>query len=57
MELQQQTSVLLANNVSSILSSQNKRKTPTSKFSTNINHSSYNQQLVWNRFALRTARR
>jgi len=53
----QKTSVLLANNVSEIVFSQNKRKSPVSKFITNINHDSYNKQLVWNRFALHTAGR
>jgi hypothetical protein len=58
MEIQQQKlSTLSASNVSPILSSQNKRKIPTSKLSTNINQSSYNQQLVWNRFSLHTAGR
>jgi hypothetical protein len=58
MELQQQKlSALLASNVSTIVSSQNKRKTPAAKFFTNINHHSYNKQLVWNCFALHTAGR
>jgi hypothetical protein len=58
MEIQQQkTSALLASNVSTVASSQNKRKTPVSKFFTNINHHSYNNPLVWNRFALHTAGR
>ena len=58
MGIQQQTlSALLASNVSTIVSSQNKSKTPVSKFITNINHHSYNKQLVWNRFALHTAGR
>ncbi|WP_293764376.1 hypothetical protein [uncultured Paraglaciecola sp.] len=43
MEIQQQKlSALLASNVSAIVSSQHKRKTPVSKFITNINHHSYN---------------
>ena len=49
---QQKISALLASNVSTIMSSQNKRKIPVFKFFTNINHHSYNKQLVWNRFAL-----
>jgi hypothetical protein len=50
MEIQQQKlSALLASNVSTIVPSQNKSKTPVSKFITNINHHSYNKQLVWNR--------
>jgi hypothetical protein len=58
MEIQQQKlSALLASNVSTMASSQNKIKSPTSKFFTNINHHSYNKQLVWNRFALHTAGR
>jgi len=58
MEIQQQKlSALLASNVSTIVSSQNKSKTPVSEFFTNINHHSYNKQLVWNRFALHTAGR
>jgi hypothetical protein len=58
MEIQQQKiSAPLASNVNTIVSSQNKRKTPGSKFFTNINHHSYNKQLVWNRFALHTAGR
>jgi hypothetical protein len=57
MEIQEQKlSALLASNVSTIVSSQNKRKTSASKFFTNINYHSYNKQLVWNRFALHTAR-
>jgi hypothetical protein len=55
--LQQKLSALLASNVSTIVSSQNKIKSPASKFFTNINHHSYNKQLVWNRFALHTAGR
>ena len=51
------TSVLLASNVSTIVFSQSKFKTPASNFSTNINNHSYNKQLVWNRFALHTAER
>jgi hypothetical protein len=54
---QQKLSALLASNVSTMVSSQNKIKTPASKCFTNINHHSYNKQLVWNRFALHTARR
>ena len=58
MELQQRTaSALLASNVCSILSSQNKFKTPSSTFITNINHHSYNKRLVWNLFAHHTAGR
>jgi hypothetical protein len=58
MEIQQQKiSALLASNVSTMVFSQNKSKTPASKFFTNINHHSYNKQLVWNRFALYTAGR
>jgi hypothetical protein len=52
---QQKSSVLLASNVSAIVSSQHKRKSPASKYFTNINHYGYNKQLVWNRFALHTA--
>jgi hypothetical protein len=52
---QQKLSALLTSNVSTMVSSQNKRKTPVFKFFTNINHHSYNKQLVWNRFALRKA--
>jgi hypothetical protein len=54
---QQKISAPLASNVSTMVSSQNKRKTPVSKFFTNINHHSYNKSLVRNRFALRTAGR
>jgi hypothetical protein len=54
---QQKLSALLTSNVSTMVSSQNKRKTPVFKFFTNINHHSYNKQLVWNRFALPTAGR
>jgi hypothetical protein len=54
---QQKISALLASSVSTMVSSQNKIKTPASKFFTNINHHSYNKQLVWNRFALDTAGR
>jgi hypothetical protein len=54
---QQKISALLASNVSTMVSSQNKSKTPVSQFFTNINHQSYNKQLVWNRFALHTAGR
>jgi len=58
MELQQRTtSALLASNVSTFISNHNKIKFPASKLSTNIYHHSYNQQLVWNRFALHTAGR
>ena len=58
MEIQnQKSSVLSASNVSAIVSSQYKSKTPVSKFITNIHHHSYNKQLVWNRFALYTAGR
>jgi hypothetical protein len=58
MEIQQQkSSALLASNVSAIVSSQHKRKSPTSKCFTNINHHRYNKQLVWNRFTLHTAGR
>jgi hypothetical protein len=58
MEIQQQKlSALLASNVSTIVSSQNKRKTSASKCFTSINHHRYNKQLVWNRFALHTAGR
>jgi hypothetical protein len=41
----------LASNVSTMVSSQDKIKPPVSKCFTNINHHSYNKQLVWNRFA------
>jgi hypothetical protein len=51
----QKSSALLASNVSAIVSSQHKSKTRVSKFITNINHHSYNKQLVWNLFALHTA--
>jgi hypothetical protein len=54
---QQKISALLASNVNTMVSSQNKIKTPASKFFTNINHHSYNKPLVWNRFALHTAGR
>jgi hypothetical protein len=58
MEIQQQKlSALLAINLSTMISSQNKRKTSVSKCFTNINHHSYNKQLLWNRFALHTAGR
>jgi hypothetical protein len=58
MEIQQQkSSALLASNVSAIVSSQHKSKTPVSKFITNLHHYSYNKQLVWNRFVLHTAGR
>jgi hypothetical protein len=53
----QRSSVLSANNVSAILSSQNKSKPPVFQFSGNSNIHSYNKSLVRNRFALRTARR
>jgi hypothetical protein len=54
---QQKISALLESNVSTMVSSQDKIKIPASKFFTNINHHSYNKQLVWNRFALHTAGR
>jgi hypothetical protein len=54
---QQKLSALLASNVSTMVSSQNKSKTPASQFITNINHHRYNKQLVWYRFALHTAGR
>jgi hypothetical protein len=54
---QQKISAPLASNVSTMVSSQNKIKTPVSKCFTNINHHSYNKPLVWNRFALHTAGR
>jgi hypothetical protein len=58
MEIQQQKlSALLASNVSPVVSSQKQTKSPVSQFCTNINHYSYNKQLVWNRFALHTAGR
>jgi hypothetical protein len=58
MEIQQQKlSALSASNVSTMVFSQNKSKTPVSKCFTSINYHSYNKQLVWNRFALRKARR
>jgi hypothetical protein len=58
MEIQQQKlSALLAINASMLISSQNQIKSPVSKCFTNINHHSYNKQLVWNRFALHTAGR
>jgi hypothetical protein len=58
MEIQKQKlSALLASNVSTIVSSQNKSKNPVSQCFTNINHHSYNKQLLWNRFALHTAGR
>ena len=58
MELQQRTaSAPLASNFSTIVSSQNKSKSPVFLFSNKINHHSYNNQLVWNRFALHTAGR
>jgi anti-sigma regulatory factor (Ser/Thr protein kinase) len=58
MEIQQQKlSALLASNVSTMVSSQNKSKTPVSEFFTNINHHSYNKSLVRNRFAFHTAGR
>jgi hypothetical protein len=56
MEIQQKkSSALLASNVSTMVSSQNKSKTTASKFFTNINHHCYNKQLVWNRFAFHIA--
>jgi hypothetical protein len=58
MEIQQQKlSALLASNVSTMVSSQNKIKSPVSTCFTSINHHSYNKQLVWHRFALHTAGR
>jgi hypothetical protein len=58
MEIQQQKlSALLAINASMLISSQNQIKSPVSKCFTNINHHSYNKQLVWNRFVLHTAGR
>ncbi len=46
METQQQkSSVLSAYNVSMLLSSQSKNKTPAPRFSANINIHSYNQRL------------
>jgi hypothetical protein len=54
---QQKISAPLASNVSTIVSSQNKIKTPVSKCFTNINYHGYNKPLVWNRFALHTAGR
>jgi hypothetical protein len=43
MEIQQQKlSALFASNVSTMISIQNKIKSPASKFFTNINHHSYN---------------
>jgi hypothetical protein len=52
MEIQyQKLSALLASNVSTMVSSQKKIKSPVSKCFTNINHHSHNKQLVWNRFA------
>jgi hypothetical protein len=55
--LQKKLSTLLASNVSTMVSSQNKIKHPDSKFFTNINHPGYNEQLVGNRFAFHTAGR
>jgi hypothetical protein len=40
----QKSSVLVASNASTMVSSQNKRKTPVFKFFTNINHHSYNKR-------------
>jgi hypothetical protein len=58
MEVQQQKlSALLASNVSTMVSGQDKIKPPVSTCFTNINHHSYNKPLVWNRFALHTAGR
>ena len=58
MESQQRTALaLMASNVSKIVFSQNKFKTPALTFSTSISHHSYNKQLVWNPFALQTAER
>jgi hypothetical protein len=46
MEIQQQKlSAQLASNVSTMVSSQNKIKSPVFKCFTNINHHSYNKQL------------
>jgi hypothetical protein len=42
---QQKLSTLLASNVSTMVSSQNKIKSPVSKYFTNINHHRYNKQL------------
>jgi hypothetical protein len=58
MEIQEQKlSALLASNVSTMISSQNKIKSPASKCLSNINYRGYNKQLVWYRFALHTAGR
>jgi hypothetical protein len=58
MEIQQQKlSVLLANKVCTMVSSQNRIKSPASKCFTKINDHSYNKQFVWDRFALHTAGR
>jgi hypothetical protein len=58
MEIQEQKLLaLLAGNVSTMVSSQNKIKSAASKCFTNINHHSNNKRLVWNRFALHTAGR
>jgi hypothetical protein len=54
---QQKLSVLVASNVSTLVSSQNKIKSPVSHCFTNTNRHSYNKQLVWNRLALQTAGR
>jgi hypothetical protein len=54
---QQKLSALVVSNVSTLVSSQNKIKSPVSQCITNINHHSYNKQLVWNRLALQTAGR
>jgi hypothetical protein len=54
---QQKLSALLASNVSTMLSSQNKIKSPVFQLSGSINIHSYNKSLVRNRFALRTAGR
>jgi hypothetical protein len=54
---QQKLLALLAGNVSTMVSSQNKIKSAASKCFTNIIHHSYNKRLVWNRFALHTAGR
>ena len=56
MEIQQQKiSALLANNVCSIIPSQNNNL--VLKFSTSINKQGYYKQIVFNRFALRTTGR
>jgi hypothetical protein len=56
MEIQQQKLLaLLASNVSTMVSSQNKIKSPASKFI--IKHHNYNKPLVRNFFVLHTAGR